>query len=138
MTDPSESNGERNAPLETLTADSRVEGWIRTLLSDSMLRPLYAVLLGHGVAFFSPILLFAFPGSTLSCGPCTYVQNLASVFILPVGDTSSYTWSMPCSVAPYVGVSFVVQWATLNSGTTPCAALPSIAFSERMNLTLDF
>jgi len=85
-----------------------------------------------------PILLFAFPGSTLSCGPCTYVQNLASVFILPVGDTSSYTWSMPCSVAPYVGVSFVVQWATLNSGTTPCAALPSIAFSERMNLTLDF
>ena len=34
-------------------ADSRVEGWIRTLLTDSMLRPLYAVLLGHGIAFFA-------------------------------------------------------------------------------------
>lgn len=59
-------------------ADSRVEGWIRTLLTDSMLRPLYAVLLGHGIAFFTPTLLFAFRDKSL--------LGLAGIAILMVSS----------------------------------------------------
>ena len=70
-------------PSETRTpplVDSRVEGWIRTLLSDALLGPLYAVLLGHGVAFFTPMLLFAFRDKSLF--------GLAGIAILMVSSGS--------------------------------------------------
>lgn len=50
------------------------------MLSDSMLGPLYAVMLGHGVAFFAPILLFAFRDRSLFA--------LASIAILMVSSGS--------------------------------------------------
>lgn len=80
MTAPPERNPERNEPPEAPPTDSRVEGWIRTMLSDSLLRPLYAVLLGHGIAFFAPILLFAFRDRNLF--------GLAGIAILIVGSGS--------------------------------------------------
>ena len=111
MTDPSESNGERNEPLEALTADSRVEGWIRTLLSDSMLRPLYAVLLGHGVAFFSPILLFAFRDRNLF--------GLAGIAILIVasGSILQRDWQLYRRPGP-LGGTLLAIWGL----STACAA----------------
>lgn len=40
-------------------ADGRVEHFLRMLLGESMLMPVLLVILGHAVAFFAPVLLFA-------------------------------------------------------------------------------
>lgn len=56
--DPYEPRDERNAPRPA-SLEQRVEGWIRVMLHEPMLRPLFAVLLGHAVAFLVPVLVLA-------------------------------------------------------------------------------
>ncbi len=85
-----------------------------------------------------PILLLALPGPTQSCGPCTYITPLATVFTPQVGSSARYAWPMPCSTSPFVGSEFDVQWVLLNTSASPCAAFANISFSERVRLTLRF
>ncbi len=85
-----------------------------------------------------PILMFAFPGPPQSCAACSVVNPVASVFVPAINGTARYPWSLPCSVAPFVGAVFEVQWAVLTPGVSPCALAPDISFTRRLGLDLDF
>jgi hypothetical protein len=39
--------------------EERIEGWIRTMLGEPLLGPLFAVLMAHGIAFLAPVIVLA-------------------------------------------------------------------------------
>ncbi|MBK8097781.1 MAG: hypothetical protein IPK26_11780 [Planctomycetes bacterium] len=83
-----------------------------------------------------PFLLIGFPGGEVACGSCTYVNPVSSNFLLPSGSTAAYAYRLPCSTIAFVGVTVQTQWAMFNTTTSPCPAVPTLAFSQRLRLTL--
>jgi len=83
-----------------------------------------------------PILMFAVPNNTGTCGVCTYVNGFANLYVHPVLGRCTYNWALPCGYSFAANASIEVQWVIVGSGTTPCTLFPDVALSDRLLLTL--
>jgi hypothetical protein len=91
-------------PPPPASFEERVEGWIRTMLSESLLGPLLAVLLGHLVAFLAPLILLGWRDRNLAA--------LAALSILLVGSVSALhrDWRRYRRPGP-IGGALLVTWS---------------------------
>ena len=104
-------------PPDRPALEERVEGWIRTMLSDSMLGPLYAVLLGHGVAFFAPVLLLSVRDGSPFGLAALAILVVASGSVI-VNDFQRYRRPGPLggTVLAIWGLSAAAAWAADHYG----------------------
>jgi hypothetical protein len=78
---PSPQDAGRDAPDPPGSFEERVEGWIRTMLGEPLLGPLFAVLVAHLVAFLAPVIVLAIRDR--------HIAALGALAILLVGSGSA-------------------------------------------------
>jgi len=101
----SSSEGNARPPEEAPNSlEERIEGWIRTMLSESMLGPLFAVILGHAVAFLIPVIVLALRDRNLAA--------LGALAILLVGSGGALRrdWQLYRRPGP-IGGTLLVVWS---------------------------
>jgi hypothetical protein len=81
--------------------------------------------------FFS----LALPGPTLGCSPCTLTTPVA--FELTPNIRGAAYRAGPGTCDPiYLGLTLEFQWVSVNTSTSPCLMLPTLATSQRLQVTL--
>lgn len=78
-----------------------------------------------------PLCCLAVPAATIPCGPCTFLNPLASYFETPAGGLATHAFPVPCSSAIF-GFVLECQWVSLLTTTTPCPLVPGLAASNRV------
>lgn len=80
-----------------------------------------------------------FVNNSVPCGGCQINGDTTSYLFAPgVGGSSSFDLPIPCD-SVFIGSELYTQWASIQSGTNPCAIIPSslqISYSNRMAATI--
>lgn len=90
---------------------------------------------GSGLTLIS----IMFADTFVSCGGCVINADAASYLFAPaVSGNASFPLPIPCD-SVFVGTQLYTQWASVLSGTSPCAILPAsleLSYSNRLNATI--
>lgn len=90
-----------------------------------------------GVPDGAALLLLGVAGVPTSvCGPCSLVTPILVGQAPLRGGTASFDLPLPTSMQSAVGAAVEVQWVVFGAATSPCAAVPGLAATERLELTL--
>ncbi|MBK8095662.1 MAG: hypothetical protein IPK26_01040 [Planctomycetes bacterium] len=81
-------------------------------------------------------LSLGFPGSLFPpCGSCQLMQPITFDFKQNFAGTASSPYPTSCDPI-YLGLTLEAQWVSFNTAVSPCASLPSVSTSRRMQITL--
>ena len=84
-------------------------------------------------------LILGWPDNLIDCGPCKRLRPAAGYVLAPVvGGNASIPSPLPCGLLPLVGVTIETQWWTIGSTASPCSSFPTVSFSNRVQVTIDF
>ncbi|MBL8753286.1 MAG: hypothetical protein JNK15_08300 [Planctomycetes bacterium] len=84
-----------------------------------------------------PFLFLAPAGPTLPCGVCTVVQPLSVSFVPNTAGSATFPFAIPGAPA-LVGVAFDFQYVSFNVLYVGCPAVPGVAASNIVRVTLDY
>lgn len=82
-----------------------------------------------------PFLLIGFLGTPQACGTCS-VLNIVTAQFVPGSGSASAPFPFPCSHYPFLGLGLEAQWAVLGAPTSPCPLAAGVAFSNRLQMTV--
>lgn len=84
-----------------------------------------------------PFLFLGVPAPLLTCGVCTVIQPLSVAFVPNTAGSASSPFAIPGS-ASLIGFAFDAQFVSFNVLYVGCPALPGVAASNVLRLTVDY
>jgi hypothetical protein len=83
-----------------------------------------------------PFVLLGLAGPTLGCGVCTVIQPLSVSFVPNTAGSATFPFAIP-GTASLVGFAFDFQYVSFNVLYVGCPAVPGVAASNVVRVTLD-
>lgn len=72
---------------------------------------------------------------TIGCGPCQFLSKGWFESVANVSGTARRPFALPCD-GSLLDAVIQVQWLSINTGTSPCALVPSLATSQILQFQL--